>query len=67
MCIGAHFAQLEAPLVLATLLQRADYSLADEREIVPAWDSGTLRPGGGVAMRIRLRRGVGEQVQQAAP
>jgi cytochrome P450 len=54
VCIGAHFAQLEAPLVLATLLQRADFALADDREILPD-ESSTLRPRGGVPMRIALR------------
>jgi cytochrome P450 len=54
VCIGAHFAKLEAPLVLATLLQRADFSLVNDREIVPD-ASSTLRPRGGVPMRVRLR------------
>jgi cytochrome P450 len=54
VCIGQHFAQLEAPLVLASLLQRADFSLLDARPLKP--DSGaTLRPEGGVKARIRLR------------
>jgi cytochrome P450 len=54
ICIGQHFAQLEAPLVLASLLQRADFSLLDDNPIPP--DSGaTLRPQGGVKARIRLR------------
>ena len=55
VCIGAHFAQLEGPLVLATLLQRADFALLDEREILPDQASGTLRPLGGVPMRVKLR------------
>ena len=54
VCIGAHFAQLEAPLVLATLLQRADFSLVDGHEVVPD-ASGTLRPRGGVPMQVKLR------------
>jgi cytochrome P450 len=55
VCIGAHFAQLEAPLVLATLLQRADFTLCSDREIAPD-DSATLRPRGGVPVRVSLRR-----------
>jgi cytochrome P450 len=54
ICIGQHFAQLEAPLVLASLLQRADFSLLDERPIKPG-SAATLRPEGGVKARIRLR------------
>jgi cytochrome P450 len=54
VCIGAHFAQLEAPLVLATLLQRADFTLTDDREIVPD-ESATLRPRGGMPMRVKRR------------
>jgi cytochrome P450 len=58
VCIGQHFAQLEAPLVLASLLQRADFSLLDARPIRP--DSGaTLRPEGGVRARVRLRAAPG--------
>jgi cytochrome P450 len=56
VCIGAHFAQLEAPLVLATLLQRADFELASDAEIVPD-ESATLRPRGGIPMRVTLRTG----------
>ncbi len=54
VCIGAHFAQLEAPLVLATLLQRADFSLASNAEVLPDTAS-TLRPRGGMPMRVTLR------------
>jgi cytochrome P450 len=54
VCIGAHFAQLEAPLVLATLLQQADFALASDRDVVPD-ESATLRPRGGLPMRITLR------------
>jgi cytochrome P450 len=54
VCIGAHFAQLEAPLVLATLLQRADFTLAEDREILPD-ESATLRPLGGIPMRVKRR------------
>jgi cytochrome P450 len=54
ICIGAHFAQLEAPLVLARLFQRADFTLASDAPVLP--DAGaTLRPRNGVPMKIALR------------
>lgn len=54
VCIGMHFALLEAPLVLATLLQRADFELATGDEIMPD-HSATMRPRGGVPVRVKLR------------
>jgi cytochrome P450 len=54
VCIGAHFSQLEAPLVLASLLQRADFEMLDTEPVVPD-ESATLRPRGGVPARIHLR------------
>jgi cytochrome P450 len=54
-CIGNHFALMEGPLVLATLLHHADYELVDPRGTQP--DShATLRPRGGIPMRVTLRR-----------
>jgi cytochrome P450 len=55
VCIGMHFAMIEAPLVLATLLQRADFELAADAQIVGTHDAATLRPKGGVPMRIKAR------------
>jgi cytochrome P450 len=55
VCIGAHFAMIEAPLVLATLLQRADFELTSDREIVGAQQSSTMRPAGGIPVRLKLR------------
>jgi cytochrome P450 len=55
VCIGMHFALIEAPLVLATLLQRADFELATSAVVAPADDAATLRPRGGVPVRIRRR------------
>jgi cytochrome P450 len=55
VCIGMHFAMIEAPLVLATLLQRADFELASKAEIAMTHDSATLRPRGGVPVRIKQR------------
>jgi cytochrome P450 len=51
-CIGNHFALMEGPIVLATLLARADLALATSSTI--ACDmSATLRPKGGVPMRVK--------------
>jgi hypothetical protein len=46
---------IEAPLVLATLLQRADFELLAGAEIGGTHDAATLRPEGGVPMRIKAR------------
>lgn len=55
-CIGLQFALLEGPLVLATLLRRADFELLDPAGAVPE-PVATLRPKGGLPMRIHLRAG----------
>ena len=55
VCIGLHFAMIEAPLVLASMMQRADFELTSSAEILPTHDSGTLRPRGGMPLRIRRR------------
>lgn len=57
VCIGNHFALMEGPLVLATLLQRADFALAGVETVEPDVQA-TLRPRGGMPMRIRLRQPV---------
>jgi cytochrome P450 len=54
VCIGQHFAELEAPLVLAALLQRADFTLSSSAPIEPG-EAATLRPRDGVPARLRLR------------
>ncbi len=53
-CIGNHFALMEGPLVLAALLHHADFELVDPRGAEPE-PMATLRPKGGIPMRIRLR------------
>ncbi|MBX3187714.1 MAG: cytochrome P450 [Labilithrix sp.] len=53
-CIGNHFALMEGPLVLATLLHHADLELVDPEGATPE-ASATLRPRGGMPMRVRLR------------
>lgn len=54
ICIGNHFALMEGPLVLATLLQRARFESAAPGAIEPE-PSATLRPRGGIPMRVHLR------------
>jgi cytochrome P450 len=51
-CIGNHFAIMEATIVLATLLQRARFEVKAPVEPEP---SATLRPRGGMPMRVSLR------------
>lgn len=53
-CIGAHFAMLEGPLVLATLLRRWHFEVDPGREIVVD-NFATLRPRGGVPAVVRRR------------
>jgi cytochrome P450 len=52
-CIGNTFALMEGPLVLATLLQRADFALVGPA--VEPEPHATLRPKGGIPMRVTLR------------
>ncbi|NUO48342.1 MAG: cytochrome P450 [Polyangiaceae bacterium] len=51
-CLGIHFAYMEAPLILATLLRRFRFELLAEDQAEP---SATLRPKNGVRVRIRAR------------
>lgn len=53
-CIGNYFALMEGPLVLATLFRRADFELVSP-EGAEEEPSATLRPKGGLPMRVRLR------------
>jgi len=50
-CIGNLFALMEGPIVLATMLRRADLELVSQDEVVPE-PSATLRPKGGIRMRV---------------
>lgn len=54
-CIGNHFALLEGPLVLATLLRELALEDASSGPIQPD-PSATLRPEGGVPVRVSRRR-----------
>jgi cytochrome P450 len=53
-CIGMHFAMMEGPIVLATLLRRHRFEIDTAREIVED-DFATLRPRGGVPAVVRAR------------
>ncbi len=54
ICVGNHFAMMEAVLVLATIVQRARFERISRApvELQPAI---TLRPKGGLPLRVRLR------------
>lgn len=52
-CIGNHFALMEGPIVLATLLRHAKLTLDDHEPVVPE-ASATLRPKDGIPMRVTL-------------
>ncbi len=53
-CIGVHFAMMEGPIVLATLLRRWAFEIDPDR-VIPPDDFATLRPGGGVPAVVRAR------------
>ena len=53
-CIGNHFALMEGPIVLATLLRHADFELLSSASVEPD-PQATLRPKGGIPVRVRLR------------
>ncbi len=56
VCIGNHFALQEGPLVLSCIAARARLALVSDAEIRPDPAAATLRPRGGVPMRVTLRR-----------
>ena len=55
ICIGQRFAMLEAILVATTMVQRFSIEWQPDRTVTP-FPSITLRPGGGVWVKIRERR-----------
>src|SRR5262249_45578915 len=55
ICIGNHFALMEGHLGLAPLLQRARFESAAPAPVEPE-PSATLRPRGGMPVRVHLRR-----------
>jgi cytochrome P450 len=54
VCIGNHFAMLEGPIVLATMMRAARFEIDPAREIEPE-AFATLRPKGGVPAVVRPR------------
>lgn len=52
VCIGNHFAMMEAQLVLATLVQRVTFELVPGQQIAPE-PLITLRPRGGIRVVVR--------------
>jgi cytochrome P450 len=55
VCIGAGFALLEGPIVLATLMKHARFDIDASRDL-EADAFATLRPRGGVFARVHLQR-----------
>ncbi len=53
-CLGMHFAMMEGPIVLATLLRRWRFDI-DPTATIREDDFATLRPRGGVAAVVRAR------------
>ena len=66
ICIGNHFALMEGHLAVAALAQRVRLDLAPGARRVEMEPLITLRPKGGIAMRVRRRVGVGATVEAAA-
>lgn len=56
VCVGNHFAMMEAVLALAAIAQRVRFERVD-REAVGVQPAITLRPKGGITLRARLRNG----------
>lgn len=54
VCIGQHFAQLEAILALATIAQRFELQLLPGLNVQPEF-VGTMRPNGDVLMALQAR------------
>ena len=54
LCIGQPFAKMEAALLLATIAQNFKLELIPGQQITPQ-PSITLRPKGGVKMRLEKR------------
>ncbi|MBA2680863.1 MAG: cytochrome P450 [Ktedonobacteraceae bacterium] len=56
ICIGNHFALMEAQLIIATIAQRFTFSLVPGQHIVPDLAHHlALRPGGAVKIRVQAR------------
>ena len=55
VCIGNHFALMEAHLVLATIAQHLRFERAPSAPLVEVEPLVTLRPRGGMPMTVRRR------------
>jgi cytochrome P450 len=55
VCVGASFALLEGPIVIATLMKRAQFEIDSAKTITPE-AFATLRPKGGLPAIVKLRR-----------
>lgn len=66
ICIGNTFAMMEATLLLATLIRRFRFSLVGNKRVVPL-PSVTLRPRGGLPMKITARERGRPTSRSAAP
>jgi cytochrome P450 len=55
ICIGSHFALMEAQLILATWLQRIEFELVDRARPLEGVPLITLRPKDGVPARVKAR------------
>lgn len=56
-CIGNHFAMMEKQLIVATMVQRLNIELVDDKELPPDVLTVTLRPSH-LKMRVSHRKGV---------
>ncbi|MGQ0562892.1 MAG: cytochrome P450 [Gemmatimonadota bacterium] len=56
ICIGNNFAMMEAVLLLATIARRFRLTRVSDAEVVP-FPTITLRPRGGVMVRVEAQRG----------
>jgi cytochrome P450 len=66
VCVGNHFAWMEAQLVLATWMQRLRCELESER--MPEFEPLiTLRPRGGIRMRVSARSAQATVTHSALP
>jgi cytochrome P450 len=58
ICIGNHFALMEGQIALAHLAQHLSFDLVPGRDVVVPEPLITLRPRGGLPMRVRSRAAV---------
>ena len=65
MCIGQHFALMEAQLVLAILTERVELTLESDKAVKPRAEL-TLRPSGPVPAVVHRRRALHDQSEHGA-